>query len=126
MVRKLTGWNIFVQKVKKENPSLTFGEVLKKASQLKKEGKMDKMSSSSSSSSTSIKNKKEHETEEEGEEEEGEKEGEEEPKHNIKKMKSRHSMKSKTFKKKHNFLQKKLRKTKRKSRKSRRSRKSRK
>ena len=121
MVRKLTGWNIFVQKVKKENPSLTFGEVLKKASQLKKEGKMDKMSSSSSSSSTSIKNKKEDEAEEE---EEGE--GEEEPKHNIKKMKSRHSMKSKTFKKKHNFLQKKLRKTKRKSRKSRRSRKSRK
>ena len=119
MVRKLTSWNIFVQKVKKENPSLTFGEVLKKASQLKKEGKMDNMSSSSSSSS--VKSKKEDDVEEEGEEE-----GEEEPKHNIKKMKSRHSMKGKTFKKKHNFLQKKLRKTKRKSRKTRRSRKSRK
>lgn len=40
MVRKLTSWNIFVKQVKEENPNLSFSEVLKKASELKKKGKM--------------------------------------------------------------------------------------
>lgn len=30
--RKLSEWNLFVMKVKKANPNLTFGQVLKKAS----------------------------------------------------------------------------------------------
>ena len=39
--RPLTSWNIFVQKVKKENPSKSFKEVLMMASSLKKKGKMN-------------------------------------------------------------------------------------
>ena len=41
MARKLTAWNIFVKKVSKENPSKSFKEVLKLASTLKKQGKME-------------------------------------------------------------------------------------
>jgi hypothetical protein len=41
--RPLTAWNLFVQKVKKENPSKSFKEVLMMASSLKKKGKMSNM-----------------------------------------------------------------------------------
>jgi hypothetical protein len=41
--RPLTSWNLFVQKVKKENPSKSFKEVLLLASSLKKKGKMTNM-----------------------------------------------------------------------------------
>ncbi len=37
--RKLTDWNLFVMKVKKANPNMTFKQVLKKASAEKKKGK---------------------------------------------------------------------------------------
>jgi hypothetical protein len=40
--RKLSEWNRFVMKVKKENPKKSFGEVLKMASTLKKKGMMKK------------------------------------------------------------------------------------
>ena len=44
MARQLSAWNKFVKSVfqseKKKNPKCTFGEALKKASQLKKAGKM--------------------------------------------------------------------------------------
>jgi len=40
MVKKLSSWNLFVQKVYKANPGKTFGEALKMASTLKKQGKM--------------------------------------------------------------------------------------
>jgi len=39
--RPLTSWNLFVQKVKKENPSKSFKEVLLLASSLKKKGQMN-------------------------------------------------------------------------------------
>ena len=39
--RPLTSWNLFVQKVKKENPSKSFKEVLLMASSLKKKGQMN-------------------------------------------------------------------------------------
>ena len=39
--RPLTAWNLFVQKVKKENPSKSFKEVLLMASSLKKKGQMN-------------------------------------------------------------------------------------
>lgn len=38
--RKLSSWNLFVMKVKKANPSKSFGEVLKLASTMKKKGQM--------------------------------------------------------------------------------------
>jgi len=38
--RKLSPWIIFVQKVRKENPGMDFGKVLKLASTLKKKGAM--------------------------------------------------------------------------------------
>lgn len=38
--RPLSNWNLFVKKVKKENPSKTFKEVLLMASALKKKGQM--------------------------------------------------------------------------------------
>lgn len=38
--RPLTSWNLFVQKVKKENPNKSFKECLILASSLKKKGKM--------------------------------------------------------------------------------------
>ena len=38
--RRLSNWNKFVMKVKKENPSKKFGDVLKMASSLKKKGMM--------------------------------------------------------------------------------------
>jgi hypothetical protein len=38
--RPLSDWNLFVKKVKKENPGKTFKEVLIMASALKKKGKM--------------------------------------------------------------------------------------
>ncbi len=41
--RPLTSWNLFVQKVKKDNPSKSFKEVLMMASSLKKKGKMSNM-----------------------------------------------------------------------------------
>ncbi len=34
--RKLTDWNLFVMKIKKENPKLSFKQVLKKASKDRK------------------------------------------------------------------------------------------
>ena len=40
--RPLTAWNIFVKKVHKENPGVSFKEVLMMASKLKKQGKMGK------------------------------------------------------------------------------------
>jgi len=41
MARKLSSWNLFVQKVYKENPGKTFRQALKIASTLKKQGKMN-------------------------------------------------------------------------------------
>jgi len=41
MARKLSSWNLFVKKVYKENPGKTFGQCLKIASTLKKQGKMN-------------------------------------------------------------------------------------
>jgi hypothetical protein len=38
--RPLSDWNLFVKKVKNENPGKTFKEVLLMASALKKKGKM--------------------------------------------------------------------------------------
>lgn len=38
--RPLSDWNLFVKKVKSENPTKTFKEVLLMASALKKKGKM--------------------------------------------------------------------------------------
>jgi hypothetical protein len=40
MVKKLSSWNLFVAKVYKANPGKTFGEAMKMASTLKKQGKM--------------------------------------------------------------------------------------
>jgi hypothetical protein len=40
--RPLTAWNIFVKKVRTENPGKTFKEVLLLASSLKKKGQMGK------------------------------------------------------------------------------------
>jgi hypothetical protein len=37
--RPLTEWNLFVMKVKKANPQMTFKQVLKKASADRKKGK---------------------------------------------------------------------------------------
>jgi hypothetical protein len=37
--RKLSDWNLFVMKVKKANPNMTFKQVLKKASADRKKGK---------------------------------------------------------------------------------------
>lgn len=37
--RKLTDWNLFVMKIKKANPKMTFKQVLKKASVERKKGK---------------------------------------------------------------------------------------
>jgi hypothetical protein len=41
MARKPSAWNIFVKKVYKENPGKTFGQCLKIAATLKKQGKMN-------------------------------------------------------------------------------------
>ena len=41
MAKKLSSWNLFVKKVYKENPGKTFGQCLKIASTLKKQGKMN-------------------------------------------------------------------------------------
>ena len=41
MARKLSSWNLFVKKVYKENPGKTFGQALKIASTLRKQGKMN-------------------------------------------------------------------------------------
>ena len=41
MAKKLSSWNLFVKKVYKENPGKTFGQALKIASTLKKQGKMN-------------------------------------------------------------------------------------
>ena len=41
MAKKLSSWNMFVKKVYKENPGKTFGQCLKIASTLKKQGKMN-------------------------------------------------------------------------------------
>jgi hypothetical protein len=40
--RPLTSWNLFVKKVKNDNPGKTFKEVLMMASALKKKGNMTK------------------------------------------------------------------------------------
>lgn len=37
--RKLSDWNLFVMKIKKANPNMTFKQVLKKASVERKKGK---------------------------------------------------------------------------------------
>ncbi len=42
--RPLSDWNIFVKKVRAENPGKTFKEILLLASSLKKKGQMGKMS----------------------------------------------------------------------------------
>ena len=41
MARKPSAWNIFVKKVYKENPGKTFGQAMKIAATLKKQGKMN-------------------------------------------------------------------------------------
>ena len=41
MAKKLTAWQLFVKKTYKENPGKSFKEVLKLASTLKKQGKMN-------------------------------------------------------------------------------------
>lgn len=41
MARKPSAWNLFVKKVYKENPGKTFGQALKIAATLKKQGKMN-------------------------------------------------------------------------------------
>ena len=41
MAKKLSAWNVFVKKVYKENPGKTFGQCLKIAATLKKQGKMN-------------------------------------------------------------------------------------
>jgi hypothetical protein len=41
MAKKLSSWNLFVKKVYKENPGKTFGQCLKIAATLKKQGKMN-------------------------------------------------------------------------------------
>jgi len=41
MARKPSAWNLFVKKVYKENPGKTFGQCLKIAATLKKQGKMN-------------------------------------------------------------------------------------
>lgn len=38
--RKLSSWNLFVMKIKKQNPKKSFKEVLKMASTMKKKGQM--------------------------------------------------------------------------------------
>jgi hypothetical protein len=40
--RKLSDWNLFVMKVKKANPNMTFKQVLRKASTERKKGKTGK------------------------------------------------------------------------------------
>jgi hypothetical protein len=42
--RPLTAWNLFVKKVRSENPGKTFKEILLLASSLKKKGQMGKPS----------------------------------------------------------------------------------
>jgi hypothetical protein len=54
---KLSSWNLFVKKVYKENPGKTFGEALKIASTLKKQGKMNGVNVNSKSAK-SVKNVK--------------------------------------------------------------------
>jgi hypothetical protein len=49
MAKKLSSWNLFVKKVYKENPGKTFGEALKIASTLKKQGKMNSVNVNSKS-----------------------------------------------------------------------------
>lgn len=115
MVRKLSSWNLFVQKVKKENPSMSFSEVLKKASELKKQGKMPDSPKSSSievDKKIMIKSKKQIE-----EVVENEDQGENIKPIKMSKGKSKHSKKSV------NKQQSKKSKKVRKSRKSRKSRK---
>jgi len=41
MAKKVSAWNLFVKKVYKENPGKTFGEAMKLAATLKKQGKMN-------------------------------------------------------------------------------------
>lgn len=41
MAKKLSSWNLFVKKVYKENPGKTFGQCMKIAATLKKQGKMN-------------------------------------------------------------------------------------
>lgn len=41
MAKKVSSWNLFVKKVYKQNPGKTFGECMKIASTLKKQGKMN-------------------------------------------------------------------------------------
>jgi len=41
MAKKVSSWNLFVQKVYKENPGKTFGQCMKIAATLKKQGKMN-------------------------------------------------------------------------------------
>jgi hypothetical protein len=52
MAKKLSSWNLFVKKVYKENPGKTFGQCLKIAATLKKQGKMNGTVSVSSKSKT--------------------------------------------------------------------------
>jgi hypothetical protein len=52
MAKKLSSWNLFVKKVYKENPGKTFGQCLKIAATLKKQGKMNENSNASMKSKT--------------------------------------------------------------------------
>lgn len=47
--RPLSDWNIFVKKVRSENPGKSFKEILLLASSLKKKGQMGKMNKSGKS-----------------------------------------------------------------------------
>ena len=49
MAKKLSSWNLFVKKIYKENPGKTFGQCMKIASTLKKQGKMNGNASMKSS-----------------------------------------------------------------------------
>lgn len=58
MAKKLSSWNIFVAKVYKENPGKTFGQCLKIASTLKKQGKMGNMNKNAKNAKNTTKGKK--------------------------------------------------------------------
>jgi len=57
MPKKLSSWNLFVQKVYKQNPGKSFGQCLKIASTLKKQGKMGNSMTNNSKNMTKGKRK---------------------------------------------------------------------
>ena len=58
MAKKVSSWNLFVKKVYKENPGKTFGQAMKIASTLKKQGKMNGMNNTNTGSVKKAKGKK--------------------------------------------------------------------